>query len=371
MSVRRHPGAAFLLAALLVLAPLVRGARAQGGFLFQGVGDLELWKTDSASSLLARGGGRLAPLFRGDVWMAIEPIRNLVLFTETSGETGSGRDELGSEIYAKQYGVRYSPSDALLLEGGKIRQIVGAFSARQLSFRNPLIGHPDGYAASYPHGVRADGSIGAMDYRAGLVSLPLFREGYTPDPSAALRPAVGIGYTPLTGARIGLSGMIGPYLNRDLGASELRGERWTHYKQRVVGLDAQLSRGYFEANVEAAYSNYDVPGRGTAIDGVSFYVEPKYTFTPRFYLATRVERNDYPFISPVTPTLWVANRVILSDAEVGGGYRATTSTLLKLSLRIDHWTPNVNPQAPHDNGYALAFQWSQTFDVVELLRRRE
>jgi hypothetical protein len=362
---------ALALAALMVSAPVMRAAHAQGGFLFQGVGDVELWKTDSASSLLARGGGKLAPLFRGDVWMAIEPIRNLVLFNETSGEMGSGRDEPGNEIYAKQYGLRYSPSDALLLEGGKIRQVVGAFSSRQLSFRNPLIGHPDGYAASYPHGVRADGSIGAVDYRAGVVSLPLFRDGYTPDPSAAPRPAVGIGYTPVTGARVGLSGTIGPYLNHGLSASELRSERWTHYKQRVVGLDAQLSRGYFEANVEAAYANYDVPGRGTPIDGVSFYVEPKYTFTPRFFMAARVERNDYPFISPVTPMFWVANRVIVSDAEVGGGYRATKSTLLKLTLRMDHWTPNVNPQAPHDNGYALAFQWSQTFDVVELLRRRE
>jgi hypothetical protein len=371
MNGRRLLRSSVVVWTLIVSAPLVCAALAQGGLLFQGVGDLEIWKTDSASSLLARGSGKPAPLFRGDVWMAIEPIRNVVLFNETSAEAGSGREEPGSEIYAKQYGVRYSPSDALMLEGGKLRQVVGAFSARQLSFRNPLIGHPDGYAASYPHGVRADGSVGAVDYRAGIVSLPLFREGYTPEPSAALRPAVGVGYTPVTGARIGLSGMIGPYLNHDLTPTELRGEDWKHYKQRVLGLDAQLSRGYFEANVEAAYSNYDVPGRGTAIDGISFYVEPKYTFTPRFFMAARVERNDYPFISPVTPTFWVANRVVVSDAEIGGGFRAAASTLLKLSLRMDHWTPNANPQAPHDNGYAVAMQWSQLVDFVELLRRRE
>lgn len=360
-----------MIAVVFATATLARTAHAQGGFLLQGVGDVELWKTDSASSLLARANGKLAPLFRGDVWMAIEPLRNVVLFDETLAETGKARDEPGTEIYAKQYGVRFSPSDAFTFEGGKIRQIVGAFSARQLSFRNPLIGEPNGYAASYPHGVRVDGTVGLFDYRAGVVSLPVYRPGYIPEPSAALRPAIGFGVTPTTGSRIGFTGTVGPYLNHDLTSTELRGESWTHYKQRVVGMDAQLSRGYFEANVEASYSNYDVPGRGTAIDGVSFYVEPKYTFTPRFFMAARAERNDYPFILPVTPTFWVANRVIVSDAEVGGGFRATASALLKLSLRMDHWTPNVNPQAPHDNGYAVAMQWSQMVDFVELLRRRE
>jgi hypothetical protein len=302
--------------------------------------------------------------------MAIEPFRNLVLFNETSAEAGNARDEPGKEIYAKQYGVRYSPSDAFQLEGGKIRQIVGAFSSRQLSFRNPLIGQPDGYAAAYPRGARVDGNAGIVDYRAGMVSLPVYRPGYTPDPSAALRPAIGFGVTPMTGVRVGFTGTVGPYLNHDLTDTELRGESWTHYKQRVVGFDAQLSHGYFEANAEAAYGNYDVPGRATAIEGVSFYVEPKYTFTPRFFMAARVERNDYPFISPVTPTFWVANRVVVADAEVGGGYRASASTLLKLSVRMDHWTPNASPQAPHDNGYAVAMQWSQMVDFVELFRGR-
>lgn len=361
-------GVRIALAALIGLATSTHAAHAQGGFLFQGVGDVELWKTDSASSLLARGSGKLAPLFRGDVWMAIEPIGNLVFFNETLAEAGNARDEPGTEIYAKQYGLRYSPSDAFQIEGGKIRQIVGAFSSRQLSFRNPLIGEPDGYAASYPRGVRIDGSAGMVDYRAGLMSLPVYRQDYIPDPSAALRPAVGFGVTPMTGVRVGFTGTLGPYLNHNLSDAELRGESWTHYKQRVVGFDAQLSHGYFEANAEAAYSNYDVPGRGTAIDGISFYVEPKYTFTPRFFMAMRVERNDYPFISPVTPTIWVANRVVVEDGELGGGFRATASTLLKLSVRKDHWMPNANPQAPHDNGYAIAMQWSQMLDFVDLVK---
>jgi hypothetical protein len=360
-------GLFFVLAAMV--AP-VGAASAQGGFLIQGLADLELWKTDSASFLLARGGGHLAPVVRGDVWAAIEPIKNLVFFGEVSAETGSGRDEPGNEIYPRQYGFRFSPSDELTFEGGKVRQIVGTFSSRQLSFRNPLIGMPDGYATTYPFGARIDGSIHMVDYRVGVVSLPLYRPGYSPDPSAALRPAIGAGLTPTVGMRVGVSATAGPYLNHDLSASQLRGQDWKSYKQRVVAGDAQISRGYFEGNAEVTYSNYDVPGRSTPIDGVSFYLEPKYTFTPRFFMAARYERNDYPFILPVSQTIWAANRVILSDVEIGAGFRATASTLLKLSIRADHWTPNVNPQAPHDNGYAVAAQWSQSFDLVELATRR-
>src|SRR3954470_6182901 len=101
-----------LFVALSALVLPGRTARAQGGFLFQGVSDLELWKTDSASSLLHRTNGKPGVLARADTWAAIEPWRNLVLFSEVSGEMGSASDEVGGEIYLKQYGARWSPSDA-------------------------------------------------------------------------------------------------------------------------------------------------------------------------------------------------------------------------------------------------------------------
>ena len=357
------------LIAFAAVMAVPTGARAQGGFLFQGLSDLELWKTDSASQLLARGNGHPSVLGRLDLWSAYEPIANLVVFGEALGELGSARAEPGTEWYMRQYAARYSPSDAFTIEGGKVPQIVGIFSSRDLSFRNPLIGTPDGYATTYPIGVRIDGVIDMFDYRAGLLTLPLYREGYTPAPGSSLRPAIGIGVTPTVGVRFGMSATVGPYLNDTLTSSQLRGQDWKVYQQHVIAADAQLSRGYFEAHAELAHSVYDVPGRPTAIKGLLFYVEPKYTFTPRFYLAMRYERNDYPFILPVSPTFWVANRVVFQDVELGGGYRATTSTLMKLSIRGDHWAPNDNPAAPHDNGYAVVMQWSQTYDFLELLRR--
>ena len=367
----RTKGGRLLVIVAALLAASSAPVEAQGGFLLQGVGDVELWKTDSASLLLARGGGRPSLLGRLDVWAAYEPIRNLILFAEAYGEAGSARGQPGNEIEAKQYGVRYSPSDAFVIEAGGIPQIVGEFSSRALSTRNPLIGSPDGYSLSYPRGARVDGSIGMFDYRVGVLSLPLFRAGYTPDPGLAMRPAIGVGVTPVVGLRVGVSAMSGAYLNPTLTPTQLHSQDWTSYKQRLLVVDAQFSRGYFEGHAEAARSGYDVPGRATPIDGLETYVDGKYTFTPRFFMAARYERNDYPFISPVSPTFWVANGVIFNDVEVGGGYRFGASSLLKASFRKDRWTPNISPQAPHDNGYAVAVQWSQAFDVVELLTRRQ
>jgi hypothetical protein len=362
-----------ILVALVLVAAPAQFAFAQGGFLVQGVTDFEQWKTDSASTLLARGSGHPALLARADIWAAFEPVRNLVLFVEGLAETGQARREVGSDLTLKQYGARYSPSDAFTIEAGGVQQIVGTFSARQLSFRNPLVDTPDGYSTTYPKGLRVDGGAGIFDYRAGVLSLPLFREGYVPIPSDAPRPAIGVGVTPFMGMRVGMSGTYGPYLNTSFSSAQLRAQDWKTYKQRIIAADLQLSRGYFEGHAELAHSVYDVPGRPTAIKGLLYYVEPKYTFTPRFYLAGRYERNDYPFIRPVNATspIWIANRVVLQDVEIGGGFRVTATTLLKLSVRGDHWAPNANPNAPHDNGYAVAFQWSQRLDFVELLQRRQ
>jgi hypothetical protein len=344
---------------------------AQGGILVQGVYDAELWKTDSASTLLARNEGKPGVVGRINFWSAVEPWRNVVLFGQVRGEAGSGRRPTGSEVRVDQYGARWSPSEALALEGGKMVHVVGVFSARHLSFRNPLIGEPDGYALVYPLGVKLSGSRSIVDYRAAVLSLPVWHDGYTPKPSHAPRPAIGFGITPFMGFRVGASATVGPYLGRGVDPIYLTGQDWRSYRQQVLAADVQLSGGYLEANAELAHARYDVPGRSSTANGLTWYAETKYTFTPRLYVASRVERNDYPFILPVsTPAgpSWIASNSDVTDVEVGGGFRPTSSTLVKLSVRADHRVPNPNPRAPQASGRAIAMQFSQTFDLAELLR---
>src|SRR5262249_12665518 len=150
------------------------------------------------------------------------------------------------------------------------------------------------------------------------------------------RPAVGAGFTPIVGLRIGGSFTTGSYLNDDYTPTQLSGQSWSYYEQRVGAADLAFARGYLETHFEASRGTYAVPGRATPIMGFSYYGEAKYTFTPRFFLAARAERNKYPFIR-ANATAWTSRLTDFVDGELGAGYRLTSKTLLKTSVRGDRW----------------------------------
>ena len=356
---------------LMALAPAA--ARAQGGasVLVQGLADVEGWATDSASPLLTRNGGHPAALARLRLWSALEPWRGFLLFAQGQLETGTARaDAERTDVYLERIGVRLAPRRAFIVEGGKMPHPVGAFASRYLSSRNPLIGVPDGYPLEYPLGLSVSGSSEHVDYRAAMVSLPVTHEGYLPEPTSRFRPALGVGLTPTAGVHLGTSVTWGPYLNDTFGPALLGGRLWSSFRQRVVGIDAEVSRGYLETHAELARSSYDVPRRDTPLDGLTYYVEAKYTVAPRIYVAARYERNDYPFVQPFGDSSWTAVATNLYDEEVGVGYRVTASRLLKLTYRIDRWRVDPAMRVFLRNGRALAMQVSQAFDIGELIDRR-
>ena len=215
----------------------------------------------------------------------------------------------------------------------------------------------------YPWGLQISGSGLRLDYRLALVSLPWTHEDYTPDPGFAVRPAVGVGVTPRTGLRLGASFTTGPYLSSDLRPDLPVGADWKDYTQRVFAFDARFSRGYFEGHAELALSRYEVPTRGGSLEGSTYYGEIKYTWTPRFFTALRLERNRRVDIAPVSAGAWPAGTVAVSDGEIGVGYRIGVRTLLKVSYRRDH------RQGPA--GSAAALQLSQGFDLKSLLQARQ
>jgi hypothetical protein len=345
-------------------------ARAQIPFLVEGLIDGEAWSTTRHSNLLTRNDGRPAALGRVQLWAAVEPFAGLVFYGQGEAEGGSARPSSKGEqvdVTAEQYGIRYSGWRGLVVDAGKVQPVIGTFAARHFSNRNPLIGVPDAYTLDYPLGVVLSGDFKMVDFRAGAVSLPPTHASYVPHPTARLRPAVGVGITPVIGVRIGGSWTEGPYLNDDLAAEDLRDASWTHYHQRVIALDARAAHGYLETFAEAARATYDVPGRAGAIMGYTYYGEAKYTFTPRFYLAMRAERNAYPFIR-ATSTDWIARRVDFVNGEIGAGYRVMAKTLVKLSLRGDRWWVAPNAAGFRGRGGpAVALQVSQSIDLKRLL----
>ncbi|HEV8411039.1 MAG TPA: hypothetical protein VGQ30_11040, partial [Gemmatimonadaceae bacterium] len=369
---RRRRGGLGASGALAILAlSLMIPVRlfAQGGVLVQGIVDAEMWSTDSGSSLLTKNHARPGGLGRLDLWGAVEPWRGLVIYAQGEGAAGPAQNDRGRADYdLEQAGVRWSPTGMYALDIGKMPDPVGTFAARRFSTRNPLIGEPDGYPVVYPLGAQFSAANTHFDFRIAAVSLPLTHPGYVPDPSAALRPAVGAGFTPFTGLRIGASGTWGPYLNASLPAPLLAGQSWQHFQQRIAALDLAYSHDYLEVHAEYARGSYDVPGFSDPVAGETWYVEAKRAFGPRVFVAARVERNNYPFIAPAGPSTWIGSDTDFDDGEIGAGYRVSASLLVKASYRMDHWYITPAQRAfLGPGGHAFAVQFSQSFDVLAVL----
>lgn len=366
---RRWRGVGRAAMAVVLMLASVRDGHAQAAVLLQGLADGEFWSTNARSNFLTRNGGSPATLGRVQLWGAYEPVSRLVFYAQGELEGGDARRDIdNTDVYTDQFGVRYAAARALVVDAGRLTPVIGTFAPRRFSNRNPLIGEPDGYSLDYPEGVEASGEFPHFDYRAALVSLPATHEGYTPAPSRALRPAIGAGVTPFTGLRIGGSFTIGPYLNKLTNQALLAGKSWNDYDQRLFAFDLAFSRGYLETHAEYAYGSYDVPGRPKSLTGVTYYGEAKYTFTPRFFLAARAERNRYPFIRPLTTT-WIAKPTDFADGEVGAGYRLRSKTLIKASVAADRWWVSPGGGFLGTGGRAFALQVSQEFDLMGLFER--
>jgi hypothetical protein len=358
----------------LALALLLAGAapaHAQDWLVLKAIADGEAWATDSASPLLSRNEGQFATLGRFQLFVAaaVRPTLQLIFMGEIEGgDATDQQDQLG--IGYDQLVLRYIPSPLLDIDVGKFPSPVGAFANRRLSTTNPLIGSPDGYAVTYPWGVAVSGATSHFDYRAAAVSLPVTRAGYVPDPSPAFRPALGGGYTPVPELRLGASLTWGPYLNSDLGAALPAGADWKSYSQRVVAFDSRLSRGYFEFRGELAFSHYEVPNQTLGVDGATYYAEVKQTWGPRFFTAVRLERNDYPFITPAGGSTWMVRRVDSYNGEVGLGLRPSARTLIKATYRRGWYDVTPDLRAALPNGHALALQVSCDTDIKGWFERK-
>ena len=340
---------------------------AQERFLLEGIFDAELYKTDADSRLLSRNEGNIATLVRLQLWSAFQISPGLQIFAQVEFESDDSSGERETEAELEQFALRYSSQSSpwYFLEAGKIVSPLNAYSNRHLSTQNPLIGQPLAYGTSYPLGLQAAGSSGWLDYRAALLDLPEINPGYIiVDPDSAFRPALGFGVTPFTGFRFGFSYTKGPYLNRQLGAWLPPGTDWRDFDQRVMGFDFQFSRGYLELNGQWVESQYDVPFHSVDTDDTTWYLELKYTWTPRLYGAVRYKNSEAAFIRHAGDRYWLAESGKFRDVEVGLGYRFSPDTQLKVSYRRDHWDSELaygNYSTP--NGYSLALQLSHHFDV--------
>ena len=345
-----------LAAAALAVAPA--HAAVEGRLFVHGLQDVELFETDDDSRLLSRNEGDAAGGARLRLWVAAEVGPGFQAVAEGLFEHANTEGEAETEADLSQAFLRYTRSGRapLRFEAGKLALPFGDFSRRYLSSVNPLIGAPDSYDVAYPTVAGVSGRAGWLDYRALAFDQPLANENYVPPADRAWRPGVGLGVTPRIGLRFGGYWTRGPYLD----------DRFESYDQEVAGVELEWSRSHFEVHADVAFSSYEVPTIAQPSRGVAWYVEPKYTFTPRFYAALRLERNDYPFIRENEDASWLAVNAAFYDVELGAGWRVTPGLQIKASYRFDRWQVDPSRADFFPDGYAVAAQLSYTFDLASV-----
>jgi len=354
---------------VLVGCAASRAADARDWFLMQGIVDTELYETDTASSLLTRNDGDLAALGRLQLWTAFQLTSSLQLYALGEARTDNFGGDWENSSDLTQLVLRYNRQSApwLFVEAGKILSPLDAYSDRLLSTQNPLIGKPILYSTGYPWGAKVVGSAGRFDYQAALVDPAGSDSDYQSiEPDSAFRPALGFGVTAFTGLRIGLSWTQGPYLNDDITRYLPAGRSWRDYEQRVRGVDFQFSRGYLEFNGQLLQTRYDVPYHDETGDDTAYYLELKYTWSPRVYSALRYQDIEASDVSYRQYRYWYTEARKFRMLEVGLGYRFSPDLLLKAAYQTDRWDATDYDYAPNARGHALGLQLSWHFDLVSL-----
>lgn len=340
-------------------------------WILQGLFDAEVWGTNEDSPTLTRDYGDTGPVGRMRLWTAgdIAPGLQGMVRGSVDGGAASGHD--GTDTTLELAFGRYTvPGKVrMVIEAGRIVTPIGDFARRYLSSSNPLVGDPEAYAIHYPDGVKVSGWLKAFDYTLAYVNQPLTGARYNADAGRAFRPAIGAGYTPFTGFRVGAFATQGTYLGSDTDEFMPAGSDWRDYDEKTAGLETQFSRGYFELHGEMTRSHYEIPTLGDTGHAWVWYVEPKYTFTPRFFAAMRFERNDYQWVMPLTGTNWLSADLSLCDVELGVGYRIVSGAVFKVSYRREKWNVNEAIRDYYPDGYAVAGQLSWTFDALQMAER--
>jgi hypothetical protein len=355
-----------LLAGVLVSSAVV----AQDWYLVQGLLDAELYDTDTDSPVLTRNDGDLAALGRLQLWTALQLSPTLQLYAQGKIEADNfdGAGEVDSDL--EQIALRYTRLSApwLMIEAGKVVSPLAAYSERRLSTQNPLIGQPYLYTTGYPWGAKIAGSAGWFDYQAAWIDPSDTDPAYQAiEPDRAFRPALAAGVTPFTGLRFGLSWTQGPYLNRETNDNLPSGSQWRDYEQRALGFDTQFSRGYLEFSGQWMRTQYEVPYHDAIPDDSTYWLELKYTWTPRLYGAVRYQGVEVTYVGEPQYHHWYTETRKFSALEVGLGYRFSPDLLFKVAYQTDRWDEPYYGYASRATGHALGLQLSWFFDLVSLL----
>ena len=279
-------------------------------------------------------------------------------------------------LYAR---IHPLPNRRLDIQIGRIPPTFGSFSRRSYGHDSPLIGSPIAYQyliSLRPDSVPADlnelvrmrgrGWLSAFSVgdRAGHRGVPLVSAftwdtgvqvaaGWkratgavavtngTPsnprvsDDNAGKQVAFRTTLTPATGLTFGTSYARGEFLARQI--RPLLSNPTHGYDQAAAEIDVEYSRDHWLARVETVRSEWMMPigttGQAMPLRALATTFEGRYTFTPGWYAAARVEHLGFNRITTATRTTeWEAP---VTRTEFGVGYSVQRNLVFKTSLQLN------------------------------------
>lgn len=264
----------------------------------------------------------------------------------------------------------------------------GTFPVRNLSDQNPLYGYPLGYF--YRTGLRADMTptlpallagrgLGGGGKGMALAGPGLYQTYILYNPPVGRKGRLSIGLqngaqsnnenvtqndrfgwvgrysvAPHPSWTLGVSGSVAPYMTS--GATGLAaGEVPEDFDQELIGFDLEFSRDRWRVLAEALWNDWDVSrnlGVGGQLGAFSWYLEAKYSITPRFFMAMRYSDQSFDDVpnGAGTSTSWDFDT---DRIEVGVGYRPTVNVLAKLSGQHNQTDVPAGTPEPDDDVVVL------------------
>jgi hypothetical protein len=284
--------------------------------------------------------------------------------------------------YAAYVRVRPFAAHRFDLQAGRIPPVFGAFSRRTYNSDRWLIGYPLAY--QYLTSIRADSApanaddllfmrgrgwrssfpVGSLEAAPGVPLVSAFRwdtgveaRWMTDLAEAAVSVTTGtlsrprvtddngskqisarLAVRPALGLLIGASAARGGWIGREVPMPADR----TGDAQTTLGADLEYSRDYWIVRGELVWSRWNVPftwqpPEGDAVSALGAWVEGRYRFSPRWYLAARADRLGFSKVTGTlfdgVPTTWDAPVVRL---ETGGGFYFRRNVMGRAAIQWNH-----------------------------------
>jgi hypothetical protein len=147
----------------------------------------------------------------------------------------------------------------------------------------------------------------------------------------------------------------GAFLARSVTTSLPASTPSENFVQRAMGIDAEVSSGYWVVRGEVIRSHWRLPQVGhpaieEPLGATATTIEVRYRLRPGLHVAARGERLDFTRITGSGGRLpWDAP---VSRVELGAGYTITRQLLLKVAWQ-QNWRDGVSRPAPREGMLAV------------------